>query len=100
MNNALGDHSIGSLERRVYVALTGGELVSDVIAVLFVNQGSALRRRFDIDYRGQFFIVDHYQVNGIAGGVAIGGYDDGDWLTYEDDMIGREHSIIGHLQIR
>src|SRR6185436_4827245 len=60
----------------------------------------ALRGFFNIYHRRQFLVVDHDQVDGIARGVSIRGHDDSDRLTYEDDVIGREHSIIGHFQIR
>src|SRR5262249_51529247 len=83
---------------RINVAFTRGHLVSDVVAEFLVNNRSALCRSLYIDYRGQFFIVDHYEVGGIAGSVLICCDYGGDRGTHEIDLVGSEDCMDRYFQ--
>ena len=55
---------------------------------------------FDVSDDGQFFVVDHHEIDGISRGVTIGSDDGGDRMAHEVNLVGREHAMIGNFQIR
>src|SRR5215471_12681595 len=100
MHHFLGDDAIGCLQSSCDVAFARCEFVSDVVAELFMNNGAAICRCFDISNRGQFFVIYGHQIHCIACGIFVSRHDCGDWMTDKKYLVRSEHAIIGDLQVR
>ena len=99
MHDALLDNVVSLIERRINVAFACGQLVCDVVAVLFIDERPAFSSFLDINHGRKLIVIDHNQINGIARSVTVCSDHYGHGLAHEDYVIRSEDSIIGHLQI-
>src|SRR5437868_5948080 len=99
IGDALPDYFVRGSERRLDVALAGGQFIRDVVAELFVYHRAALRRLLRVNDRGQLLVVNHDEVCRVARGVSVRGDDGRDGVADEVDLVRGEDSVVGHLQV-
>src|SRR5437868_10485188 len=94
------DRAIRGGKRSVDVAFAGGEFVGNVVAEGFVNHWTTSRSLFDVSHYGQFFVLDHREIDCVARRITVSGDNRCNRVTDEVDLVRCQHTMIGNFQFR
>ena len=98
IEHLLGDDDLGIGEDPLGLDGVARFPVEDVVVVLALDVvpddgGTGLQRPLGVDDRGQRFVVDLDQLQGIPGDVLGVGDDEGDFLVLEAHLVGGQHGL-------